>query len=187
MQDLSRKRVLIATGLLALLMLLTRTEHFPISLHLPDASMAVFFLGGVYVCRHWALALLMLLAVAIDYTAIRFAGVSDYCITAAYGCLLVSYGVLWYGGRLCARRGVSRYASFGALCVCASVAFLISNGSFYWLGGYVVHPDLIGNAESAWQWGPEFVGTTLVYGGCILAAHEVWAQLTLARPAHGAV
>jgi hypothetical protein len=185
MQDIPRQQALTWTGLLALLMLATRSGHFGDMLHLPDASMAVFFLGGVYARRYLMFAALLVLAVAIDYVAIRYAGVSDYCVTAAYAFLPGAYAVLWYGGRWCARRGFSRYAAFAAAAGFAALSFLVSNGAFYWLGGYVAHADLAGWAANAWRWGPRFVATTLGYAGAVLAAHEIVARVRALRDAHG--
>lgn len=178
MQTETAKQVWIATGLLALLMLLTRTGHFGDALHLPDASMAVFFLGGFYARRHLPFVVLLALAVIIDWAVIRYAGVSDFCVTAAYAFLPLGYAVLWYGGRWCGRH--SRAARMPLLnawfvaALCATFSFLISNGSFYWLGGRMAHPDLAGYAAGVWQWGPRFVVTTLAYVGAVLLAHAAW-------------
>ncbi|MGH8183629.1 MAG: hypothetical protein ACREPH_08225 [Rhodanobacteraceae bacterium] len=183
MQDISRKHALIVTGLLAVLMLLTRTGHFGDALHLPDASMAVFFLGGAYVRRHRALAALLILAVAIDYVAVSYAGVSNFCVTAAYVFLPLAYAVLWYGASACVRLVGNAHplpACLGlvmGVVVFASLSFLISNGSFYWLGGRVAHTSLAGWAANTWQWGPRFVATTLAYAGSVLLAQGVWVQL----------
>ncbi len=44
-------RSALAIGLsLALLMAATRSHHFATALHLPDASWAVFFLAGDFIC-----------------------------------------------------------------------------------------------------------------------------------------
>lgn len=83
----------------ALLMVATRFHHFGTALHLPDASMAVFFLAGLYLRRHLAFVGFMVLAVALDWAAISYAGVSDFCVTPAYSFLLPAYAALWYGGR----------------------------------------------------------------------------------------
>lgn len=193
MQDIPRKQALTVAGLLAVLMLLTRTGHFGDSLHLPDASMAVFFLGGVFVRRHWALAALLILAVAIDAVAVGWAGVSAYCITAAYAFLPLAYAVLWYGGSACARvlADAPAWRAAAGLCVgvalFAGLSFLISNGAFYWLGGRVAATSLAGWAANAWRWGPRFVATTLVYAGGVLLARAAWLQLRDARRAHDAV
>jgi hypothetical protein len=185
MQTVSNRQAGIVTVLLALLMLLTRTGHFGDAMHLPDASMAIFFLGGVYVRRHLALAALLVLAVAIDYAVIRYAGIGNYCVTAACAFLPVAYAVLWYGGRRCAMRGMLRYLLLVAAAVLASLSFLISNGSFYWLGGRVAHADIAGWTANAWQWGPRFVMVTMCYVGVVLAVHETIVRVRALRNTHG--
>lgn len=184
MQAVSNRRVGIVTALLALLMLLTRTGHFGDAIHLPDASMAIFFLGGVYVRRHLALAALLVLAVAIDYAAIRHAGISNYCATAAYAFLQVAYAVLWYGGRWCATRGMSRHMLLVAAVVLASLSFLISNSSFYWLGGRVADTSLSGWTANAWHWGPRFVMVTMCYVGVALGIVEIATRVRTLRNRH---
>lgn len=193
MQEISRKQALTVAGLLALLMLLTRSGHSGDALHLPDASMAVFFLGGVYVRRHWALAALLMLAVAIDYVAIRYAGVSGFCVTAAYAFLPLAYAVLWYGASWLALKlaGTRMWLATAGLCagvlVFASLSFLVSDGSFYWLGGRIAERAFAGYLDGVWTWGPRFVATTLAYAGSVLLAHAAWVHLRDAYRAHDAV
>lgn len=185
MQTVSNRQAWIVIALLALLMLLTRTDHFGDAIHLPDASMAIFFLGGVYVRRHLACAALVVLGVAIDYAGIRYAGVSNYCVTAAYAFLPIAYAVLWYGGRWCATRSMSRYLLFAAAAVLASLSFLISDSSFYWLGGRVTDTDIAGWAANAWRWGPRFVIVTMCYVGIALGLVEIAARVRALRNRHG--
>ncbi|WP_414649138.1 hypothetical protein [Dyella sp.] len=167
--------------LLALVMVATRFKHFGDMLHLPDASMAVFFLGGVYVRRHWMFAVLVVLAVALDWLSISYAGVSDFCVTAAYAFLPLAYAVLWYAGRWYAPRLTGRFLSlvgaFGVALVAASVSFAISNGSFYWLGGRYPDPQVTQYLARVWQWGPLFVRTTMGYVAVALVVHAVCARL----------
>lgn len=185
MQTVSNRQAWIVTALLALLMLLTRTGHFGDMLHLPDASMAIFFLGGIYARRHVAFVALVALAVAIDYVAICYAGVSNYCVTAAYAFLLVAYAVLWYGERACVARFTARHVLFVAAVVLAALSFLVSNGSFYWLGGRVADTSLSGWAANAWRWGPRFVRVTMCYVGVALGLVEIAARVRALRNRHG--
>lgn len=185
MQTVSNRQAWTVTALLALAMLATRTGHFGDMLHLPDASMAAFFLGGAYVRRHLAFAALVVLGVAIDYVAIRYAGVSNYCVTPAYGFLQVAYAVLWYGGYACAARFGSRYLLFVVAAALTVVAFLVSNGSFYWLGGRVADRSLSGWAANAWRWGPSFVMVAMCYIGVALGLVEVAARVRALRDTHG--
>ena len=130
--------------LLAGVMLATRFHHFGSVTHLPDASLAVFFLTGFYLRRAVYLVPLMLLAGGIDYLATQHMGVSDYCISPAYGFLIPTYAAMWFGGRWYAARHSLSMASLApltvALLVSGSAAFLVSNGSFYLFSGR--YPDM---------------------------------------------
>ncbi|GFZ93462.1 hypothetical protein [Dyella caseinilytica] len=175
MKPLSRSMSIGLFLLLTLLMVTTRFKHFGDALHLPDASMAVFFLGGLYLRRHLAFVCFVLLAVLLDYVSIHYAGISDFCVTAAYAFLPLAYAALWYGGRLYAGElGSNLRSLLGALVValaCAALSFAISNGSFYWLGGRYAQPHMAEYLQRLWQWGPLFVRTTLSYVAVALLIH----------------
>jgi hypothetical protein len=185
MKPLSRPAETAAFIALMLVMVATRFNHVGTLLHLPDASMAVFFLGGLYLRGHWRFAVLLALAFAIDWAAIRLAGVSDFCVTAAYAALPVAYGVLWYAGRALAARLSGRIAmlalAWAVGVVAAALSFLVSNGAFYWLGGRYPDPHLAEYLARAWQWGPLFVRTTACYLAVALALHGVLARAIGAR------
>ena len=172
---------------LVALMLATRFHHFGTALHLPDASMAIFFLGGLYLRRHWQFAVFVALAVVTDWAAISLAGVSDFCVTPAYSFLLPAYAVLWYGGRLCTDRVQPTWTSAAlpllAGLACASLSFAISNGAFYWIGGR--HPDatIAGWLAGLLQWGPLFVRTTMAYLVAAAIVHALVARALAGREA----
>lgn len=185
MKPLSRHATLGLFAAFAALMIATRFHHFGDVLHLPDASMALFFLGGLYLRRHWQFAVFIALAVAIDWIAIEHAGVSDFCVTPAYSFLLPAYAVLWYGARWYGGRLGDGWKSLaGAALVafaCAWLSFAISNGAFYWLGGRYDDPHFAEYVARAWQWGPLFVRTTMAYVGVALVAHALLARALDAR------
>jgi hypothetical protein len=186
MKPLSRSITIGVLALLTLLMVTTRFKHFGDALHLPDASMAVFFLGGLYLRRHVAFVFFVLLAVLLDYVSIRYAGVSDFCITAAYAFLPLAYAALWYGGRLYAREltGSTRslLGAFLVALVCATLSFAISNASFYWLGGRYAQPHMTEYLQRLWQWGPLFVRTTCGYIAVALVLHAGLQRLVPREP-----
>jgi hypothetical protein len=138
MKLLSQRPVLIALGLIAL-MAATRMHHFGSSLHLPDASLAVFLLAGFFVVSPALFGALLIEAGVIDYLAITQFGVDDYCITAAYWFLIPTYAVLWLAGRFYARVHQHNLRSLGVFAglsfAATSVAFVISNGAFYLFSG----------------------------------------------------
>jgi hypothetical protein len=168
--------------ILALVMTATRVNHFAA---LPDASWAVFFAAGFYLRGHarWAFALLLALAVLIDFFVITGQGIdfwSHYCVSVAYWFLAPAYFALWLGGSLLRRSyrtlGTRELALLGALAVVAvSVSYLISNGSYYWLsdtwmaGGKVrSFGGWVGNLA---DWYLPYLGTTAMYLGIGAVLH----------------
>jgi hypothetical protein len=164
--------------ILALVMVATRSHHFGA---LPDASWAVFFVAGFYLrgSARWAFPVLMALAVLVDYFVISSQGIdfwSHYCVSPAYWFLVPSYAAMWFGGSLLR----SRYAGLGvrefgllvaAALISASVCYLVSNGSFYWISANVPARSFGGWIKNLGDWYLPFVQTTLMYIGIGAALH----------------
>jgi len=167
---------------LALVMIATRLPGLAGNLHLHDASWAIFFIAGFYLADswRWAFPSLMACAVGIDFLAIQYYGISNYCVTIAYWFLVPAYGALWLGGRWLSRhesidaRGLVRLALSALAAV--SVCFLISNGSFYWLGGRVAAPAWQGWVANLATWYWPFVSTSLAYLAIAALAHCLLAR-----------
>jgi hypothetical protein len=179
-----RAQTLIGLSLVAV-MAATRFHHFGDALHLPDASWAIFFLAGFYLTPAWMLGL-MLEAVAIDAAAIGFMGVSAYCLTPAYAGLQVAHLALWAGGRSARSLGSGSAGPLrlaGAALVATALAFLVSNGTFYWFGGRVADTSL---AQFAWtfvDYAPKFLASTLLYLGVAAGVHALAGSLARDRAA----
>ena len=152
--------------ILALAMLATRFHHFGSSVNLPDASLAVFFLLGLLGSWRW-FPVFALLAGAIDYAAITWGGVSDYCVTPAYLFLLPTYAVMTAGGYLVRADGALRLRQipFVALAALVStvVAFVISNGSFYFFSEYFASLPLADYIGRTGKYFPPYLGYALLY------------------------
>jgi len=195
-------------AVLALLMIATRSallrDHlFP----LPDASWAVFFVAGFYFStgsreRLYGLfssgfaaasfVLLMVLAVLIDYVVISAQGIGfwqHYCVSPAYWFLLPSYAALWVGGAFLRAHYRGLHArEFGLLVasalVAASVCFVISNGSFYWISDSVPMRSFAGWMENLGDWYRPFVQTTLAYVAAAAVVHGLAVQFLRFMPMH---
>ncbi|HEX2585113.1 MAG TPA: hypothetical protein VHL14_08270 [Steroidobacteraceae bacterium] len=126
-------------GTLLLMLVLTRSGHFGSSLKLPDASWAMFWLGGALALRWWWPAIMLVASAAIDYFVISN-GVSSYCVTPAYPFIIPAYFSLWFAGRWIAghlnadaqsllRTGISILGG-------VTFAFIITNVGFYLFAGY---------------------------------------------------
>ena len=143
-----RPRSALAIGLtLALLMAATRSHHFAATLHLPDASWAVFFLAGFYLRPLCMFPALIALAGVSDYVAIAGFGVNDFCASPAYGFLLPAYGALWLAGRWYAGRHRFAFPTLiplaGSVVIGAAVCELISSGGFYFSSGRFAETSLV--------------------------------------------
>ena len=168
------------------LMAMTRYNHFGSSVTLPDASYAVFFLGGLFLGRMRGglavLALLMVEAAVVDYYAINFRDVSSWCVTSAYGFLMVAYAVLWSVGRWYAPRhnltGKGLIGLFATAVVAGSLAFVIANVSFYLLAGYFGSMSVAEYISRVAQYFGPYVEVTVIYIGCGVIVQMGFAILT---------
>ncbi|SJM92133.1 conserved membrane hypothetical protein [Crenothrix polyspora] len=150
-------------------MVLTRFHHFGDVLHLPDASLAVFFFAGFF-RKKMLLGFLLALAALIDYVAISN-GTSSWCVTPAYVFLIPTYAVMWYAGRYCstmtAMKGTEVTLSVGAmglLALATSLAFVISNGSFYVFSDRYTEMSWLQYLDRVVHYYPLYMSSTLIYG-----------------------
>ena len=156
-----RSRPLLSTVVLVLVMAATRYHHFGDALHLPDASLAVFFLAGVLALPLAVFPVLLLEAGVIDLLAIGMGGVSDYCVSPAYGFLIPTYAALWFAGRWHGTHHEARWRAlpslYTTLFASVGVAFLISNGSFYAFSGRFPEMGLAEYATLVARYYPPYV------------------------------
>lgn len=165
-------------ALLALVMVATRFHHFTA---IPDASWAVFFLGGFYLrgWTRWAFPALLTLAVGVDYLVISGQGLSfwtHYCVSPAYWFLVPAYLALWLGGAWLARSHTRLSptavgAAAASVLVAVSLCYVISNGSFYWLSASVAEPSLSGWIKNLGDWYLPYLTSTTLYLAAAAALH----------------
>lgn len=170
--------------LLAALMVATRLNLPGSITHwgpVPDASWAVFFIGGFYLrsWTKWAFPMLMALAVLVDYVVITGQGMSfwtHYCMSAAYWFLVPAYFSLWVGGMLVRRtykeaNGKSLAVLVASLFTAVVVCHLLSQGSFYWLSDSVLEPTFAGWWKNYTDWFLPYLRTTAIYVGLAVIVH----------------
>jgi len=167
---------------LILLMGATRFQHFGGTFSLPDASLAVFFLAGLWFSGKSLFGILLLEAGLIDYIAITQFSVSDYCISPAYVFLIPTYAALWFGGRYCAKISNQSLKHLPTqlviLLVCTSVAFLISNGSFYLLSDKIPDINWAEYTSRVMQYYPPYLNYCIFYVALIYGMKQLLSQIT---------
>lgn len=171
----TRSRLLIGLALAAL-MAATRGQQFaPLGQHLPDASLAVFFLAGFYLPGLMVFGALFGFATMIDLAAIGWGGVSGYCLTPAYWLLVPAYGSVWAAGRWYARRHQQTLTTLpvlgAALLVGGLGAEFFASGGFYLFSGRFADLSLIGFAHSLVDYLPGTLGALFVYVGMAALVH----------------
>jgi len=179
-----------AVALMAL-MAATRFHHFGTPFALPDASLAIFFLAGLWLGGRYLFATLLLEAGLIDYLAITKLGVSDFCVSKAYVFLIGSYGAMWLGGKWCRKFQVLSLAGvaqqFAATVIATSIAFLFSNGSFYWLSGRYPNGSLAQYLERFAMYYPPYLTSTLIYVVVIFGLISAVKSMLAAKTTHEAI
>ena len=152
---------------LAALMAATRMHHFGSSLHLPDASLAVFLLAGFLVASPLLFGALLIEAALLDYVAVAHMGVADYCVTSAYWFLIPTYAVLWVAGRAYAKMHQDSLRSLGLFSAISfaavSAAFFISNGAFYLFSGRYPEMSMSEYASRTAQYYVPYVNSAAIY------------------------
>jgi hypothetical protein len=184
------KRHQIAVGVVLFgLMAVSRGYHFPVVQSvLPSASWAVFFLAGVYLRSLWVPVGLFVLASLIDFAAINWQGVSDYCVSPAYIALIPAYGALWLSGRWFAGRYSFKPATLLTLVVSALVGTvaceLISSGAFYFFSGRFPETTLAEFGARLVKYAPHGLSSMAFWIGVVALAHTVVvsAYNNLAKP-----
>lgn len=182
---------LIAFALVAA-MALTRFGHFGELSRLPDASWAVFFLGGLLLRDTRAFAAFFGLAWIVDLAAVA-AGTPLDCFSLAYLFLVPAYGALWFAGRGAASwlsaSGASQSSGAGApwraggvvalaLVAGGAASFGVSNLGF-WAFGSGFEPMPAGDyAARVAAYLPGYLMTTSVYVAVALGARALAARLS---------
>jgi hypothetical protein len=180
----------LGTWALMALMLATRahSNHFGSPIALPDASLAVFFMAGLWFGGLRLFSVLLLEAALIDYVAITKMGVSDYCVSPAYVFLIPTYAALFFAGRFAARfktlQTPDLLMQVGLLIGAATVAFMISNGSFYLLSGRFPDLNWAEYVARVTKYYPPHLSNTLVYGIVIVGAVKVIAAFRASLAQH---
>lgn len=149
---------------LVVVMTLTRIGHFGSAVSLPDASLAVFLLGGLWL-GHWGLfAAFMALAFGIDLGLARTATEAGWCLTPAYWGLLPTYALLWQTGRWLRQwpeLPPARFALAGMVAV--SLAFVVSNATFWAFSGLFPDMPLAEYGRRVIGYFPPYLGSAVLY------------------------
>ena len=168
------KPLLIAASI-AFAMLLTRGSHVLTQISLPDASLVLFLLGGLYLSANlkasaaW-FAAFFVLATFIDFGAAAIDPAQGFCMTNGYWGLIPSYAALWFGGLWLGKQANAfLLLRFAAVSLGATfVAFVVSTQTYYLFSGRFPANGVIESMQHGWNYLPNWMGVNAAYFGLVL-------------------
>ena len=163
-KDISSKHFAIAAAL-AFFMLLTRGSHVLTHVALPDASLALLLIGGLYLRKAGWLAFFVVLATAIDFSAAAIDSLQAFCLTVGYWGMLPTYAAMWLAGAWLGKQSNRLDAvkfSLAAL-VATFTAFVISTQTYYLFSGRFPNHGLMETMQYGWNYLPSYLGYTAMY------------------------
>ena len=158
------KPLLIAAAI-AFFMLLTRGSHVLTQVSLPDASLALFLLGGLLLKRIGWFAAFFALASMIDFGAAAFDPAQGFCLTNGYWGLIPAYSAMWLGGLWLAKQQ-NAFAAWPYALVSLSatfIAFVISTQTYYLFSGRFPANGLIESLQHGWEYLPNWMLVNMAY------------------------
>ena len=152
-------------AILAFFMLLTRGSHVMTHVALPDASLALLLIGGLYLKRAVWFAFFVVLATSIDFGAAAIDSFQAFCLTDGYWGMLPTYAVMWVAGLWLGQQSkpyhLLKYAVTSVLSTL--LAFVISTQTYYLFSGRFPANGLIESLKHGWEYLPSYMGYTLMY------------------------
>lgn len=154
---------------LAFLMLLTRGSHVLTHVSLPDASVAIFLLGGLLLQRWGWFAAFFVLSAVIDFGAAAFDPAQGFCLTDGYWGMIPSYAMMWLGGLwLAKQKDAFQPFPYALVSMLTSFcAFLISTQTYYLFSGRFPAQGLWASLQHGWEYLPSWMGYSAMYFVCI--------------------
>ncbi len=156
---------LIMAAVIAFFMLLTRGSHVLTSVSLPDASLALLLIGGLYLRKAVWLVLFAALATAIDFGAAAIDSIQAFCLTDGYWGMLPTYAAMWLAGVWLGKQADStaglKFAAASA--VSTAAAFTISTQTYYLFSGRFPAAGIAESMKHGWEYLPSYMGFTAMY------------------------
>lgn len=159
------------------LMAATRAHHFGSEFSLPDASLAAFFLAGMLVNSRTLFPILLLEAALLDYLAINYFGVSDFCLSPAYVFLIPTYASMWFAGRCSKLLSCNLPLTLLLATLATSAAFVISNTSFFLFSEHYSATPILEYAHSIAQYFQLYLASALFYTLAVLLLAKAYKML----------
>ena len=161
---------------LAIVMFLTRGSHITTLYALPDASLALFLIGGIYLRQVKFFIALFLVGLFIDFGAAALDPKLGFCLIKGYWGLIPTYAVLWICGfYLTQRERLQKLSVFIPIVSIAIVlAFIISTQTYYLFSERFGNPNLLKSIFHGWEYFPQYFMASFCYIGLFWFAQHIF-------------
>jgi hypothetical protein len=166
---------LLIAATIAFAMLLTRGSHVLTQVSLPDASLVLFLLGGLFLGANFKTSIawfagFFALATFIDFGAATLDPAQGFCLTNGYWGLIPSYAALWFGGLWLGKQANAfSPLRFAAVSLGATfVAFVVSTQTYYLFSGRFPANGVMESMQHGWNYLPDWMGVNAAYFGLVL-------------------
>jgi hypothetical protein len=148
--------------LLLLVMSITRGSHLLTSVSLPDASFAIFLIGGMLLTKPKWFISLFILSVVIDLATLSINSSYQIPINFGYLGLLPSYGIMWlFGSRIANTKSFLKLIAFGV--ISTLITFVISTQTYNLLSGTFSDITIKESIQIGWEYLPQSFIYTMSY------------------------
>jgi len=157
---------------LVFLMALTRNSHSLTSFSLPDATMALFFIGGFYLKDLRWFASLFLLSTLIDAITSYIDPSMNLWHNVSYLGMIFAYATMWFGGALTIKNKSSFYFLISST-ISTIIAFMISTQTYNLLSGALPLLSFKESFQIGWEYLPQSFIYTMSYLLIFLALNKL--------------
>ena len=148
--------------LLLLVMSITRGSHLLTSVSLPDASFAIFLIGGMLLTKPKWFISLFILSVVIDLATLSANSSYQIPINFGYWGLLPSYGIMWlFGSCIASTKSFYKFMAFGV--ISTLITFVISTQTYNLLSGTFPDITIKESIQIGWEYLPQSFIYTMSY------------------------
>ena len=147
---------------LGLIMLLTRGAHLLTSVSFPDASFALFLVGGMLLKKpKWFISLFKF-SFVIDLVTLSMNNTYQILINVGYLGLLASYVIMWFFGlRVANTNNFLKFAVFGV--IATLITFVVSTQTYNLLSGTFPDITIKESIQTGWEYLPQSFIYTMSY------------------------
>ena len=144
------------------LMLLTRGSHLLTSVSLPDASFAIFLIGGSLLKKPKWFISLFAFSFSIDLITLSMNSNYQIPINLGYFGLLPSYGIMWIIGSYIANtKSVIKFTTFSS--IATLISFFFSTQTYNLLSGSFPEITFKQSIQMGWEYLPQSLIFTMSY------------------------